>query len=193
LPKSLVAQHDRHLHLDPPHKEETVDAVAAALALALAPESDLRPDAPLYLADVHRYSKRIRKKSSRKRKMKHFSTMSLTKRRKRIFLERKTSQRSWSPFLPRKGAAVAVVLDDQHLPLVRPETPLSREGLPLLAGSEDLLHRVVVSRKTMRRTFAVPPLGLGVPLLVANRMVPDVVAARLPAEMDVVLLVDRAL
>jgi hypothetical protein len=140
----------------------------------------------LYLVDGRLYSKRIQKK----RKMRHFSTMNLTKRRRRIYLERKMSQRSWSPFLPRKGAAV--VLGDQHLPLVLPETPLSRDRLPLLvAGDEDLLQRVVVSRKTTKRTFVVPPPGL-VPLLVADRMVPHEVAL-LPAEMVVALLVDRDL
>jgi hypothetical protein len=187
LLKSLVAQHGRHLHLDLHHKEVAVDAVV----VVLAPGSDLRRDVLLYLADVHLFSKRIQKKRLRKRKMKRFSTMNLTRRKRRISLERKMSQRFWSPFLPRKGAAV--VLGDQHLPLVLPEKPLPRDHLLLVAGS-DLLQGVVVSTKTTKRTIAVPPQGL-VPLLVANRMVPHAVA-RLPAEMvgmAVVLLVDRVL
>jgi hypothetical protein len=89
LLKSLVAQHGRHLHLDLHHKEVAVDAVV----VVLAPGSDLRRDALLYLADVHLFSKRIQKKRLRKRKMKRFSTMNLTRRKRRISLERKMSQR----------------------------------------------------------------------------------------------------
>jgi hypothetical protein len=193
LPKSPVAHGRQHLHL---HKEEAVDAVV------LAPESDRR-DALLHLADLTLYTKRNQRKKVRKRKKKSFSTMILRRKKRTISL---MSQRSWSPLLPRVGAAI--LLGDQHLALVLPETP---PPLDLLAGN-NLLHRVVlqhlvVSRKRTKRTFAVPPQGL-VPL-VANRLEAETVGVDLPVEAvgvnpptevhlpaettGVALLVDRAL